>query len=211
MMHLEICVEDASGKIFLENILPRVIRNDVSWRVHGYRGIGRIPKGLQSTDNAEHRIILDNLPKLIRGCANTPHVTALIIVIDSDQRDCEAFLKELKDVHNNSAPNANVIFRLAIEEMEAWILGDRSAIEAAYPKVTQAAIDAYSQDTVCGTWEVLADAIHPGGSQALIAAGWPAPGAAKCDWAANIPPHMDLTLNKSPSFNKFLEALAPFC
>jgi len=209
-MHLEICVEDASGKILLENILPRIVRDDITWRVHGYRGIGRIPKGLQSTDNAEHRIILDSLPKLIRGCANTPYVTALIIIVDTDSRDCKDFLKELKSVHQEIAPAANVIFRLAIEEMEAWLLGDPEAIKAAYSNVQEGPMKAYKQDSVCGTWEILADAVHPGGSAALIAAGWPAPGAAKCEWAANIPPHMDFGANKSPSFKKLLQALAPF-
>ena len=75
-MHLEICVEDASGKILLERVLPKIIRDEVTFRIHGYKGIGHVPKGLKSTDDAEKRLFLDNLPKLIRGCARTPHVTA---------------------------------------------------------------------------------------------------------------------------------------
>lgn len=209
-MHLEVCVEDASGKIFLESIFPRIIRDDVTWRVHGYRGIGRIPKHLQSTENAEHRIILDSLPKLIRGCANTPHVTALLIVVDADQKNCAEFLAELELMHNQVAPAANVIFRLAVEEMEAWLLGDPDAIEAAYPKVVKAALASYGQDSICGTWEILADAVHPGGADTLRSQGWPAQGRAKCEWAATIPPHMVFSRNKSPSFRKLLEALEPY-
>lgn len=209
-MHIEICVEDGSGKIFLDNILPSIIRQDVTWKVHGYKGIGRIPRNIQNTNRAQHRIILDNLPKLIRGCANTPYVTALIIVVDTDNKDCIEFLNELKAIHAQVAPNANVIFRLAIEEMEAWMLGDPNAIQAAYPNVKMAVIAAYDQDSVCGTWEVLADAVHAGGSAALKAEGWPAPGRVKCEWATNIPPHMDVSANASPSFNKLLEALAPY-
>lgn len=209
-MHLEICVEDSSGKIFLENILSRVIRDDVTWRIHSYRGIGRIPTGLKSTDNAEHRVILDNLPKLIRGCDKTPYVSALLVIVDSDRRDCKEFLTELKQVHNAVAPNASVIFRLAIEEMEAWMLGDQDAISAAYQNVQSGPMRSYVQDSVCGTWEVLADAIFPGGADAIRKMGWPAPGKAKCEWASNIPPHMDLSSNKSPSFNKLLQALEPF-
>lgn len=209
-MHLEVCVEDASGKIFLESIFPRIIRKDVTWRVHGYRGIGRIPRGLQSTENAEHRIILDSLPKLIRGCANTPHVSALLIVVDTDQKNCADFLAELRSVHDQVAPQANVVFRLAIEEIEAWLLGDPDAIEAAYPNVVKSKLASYKQDSICGTWEVLADAVHPGGSEALRNAGWPAPGQAKCRWAETIPPHMDFSANASPSFKKLLEALEPY-
>lgn len=209
-MHVEICVEDGSGKIFLESILPFIIRQEVTWKVHGYKGIGRIPKNLQNAGNAQYRIILDNLPKLIRGCANTPYVSALIIVVDTDNKDCATFLNELKQVHAQVAPTANVIFRLAIEEMEAWMLGDPQAIQAAYPAAKMAVIAAYNQDSVCGTWETLADAIHAGGATALKTEGWPAPGRAKCEWASNIPPHMNLAINASPSFNKFLEALAPY-
>lgn len=209
-MHVEICVEDASGKILLDGILPRIIRADVTWRVHGYRGIGRIPKGLHSTDNAEHRIILENLPKLIRGCANTPYVSVLIILIDTDSRDCKEFLQELKSVSEQIAPQANVVFRLTIEEIEAWLLGDPDAIEAAYPNAQIALLNSYVQDSVCGTWEKLADVVHPGGAAQLNAVGWPAPGVAKCTWATDIPPHMDFTRNRSPSFRKFIEALVPY-
>jgi hypothetical protein len=209
-MHLEICVEDASGKILVEQILARILREDVSWRVHGYRGVGRIPKDLKSTENASHRILLDSLPKLIRGCANTPYVTALIFIVDTDKKDCKEFLQQLKALHLSISPKANVIFRLAIEEMESWLLGDSEAIKAAYPNVIEGPLKGYIQDSVCGTWEVLADAIHPGGAAALKAAGWPAPGEAKCNWARNIPPHMNFDGNKSPSFQRLLKALAPF-
>lgn len=209
-MHLQICVEDASGKIFLDNLLPRILIDDVSWRVHPYRGIGKIPKGLKSTDRAEHRILLECLPKLIRGFANTPHVSALILVVDTGNKDCAVFLAELKAVHAAIAPDSNVIFGLAIEEMEAWLLGDPQAIEAAYPKVIKSVLSNYLQDSVCGTWEVLANAVHPGGSASLIEAGWRASGEAKCKWANDITSHMNLTVNGSPSFSKLLEAIKPF-
>lgn len=209
-MHLEICVEDASGKLFLDGILPRIIRRDVTWKVHGYAGIGHIPKGLRSTDNAAQRIFLDNLPKLIRGCANTPYVTALFIVVDTDSRNCGDFLRDLKGVQQAIAPESNVIFRLAVEEMEAWILGDPDALRAAFAKVNEVALQSYVQDAVCGTWEVLADVVYPGGSSALIAEGWPAPGRAKCGWAEAVTPHMSFTNNASPSFQKLLQALQPF-
>lgn len=209
-MHVEVCVEDASGKIVVESIMERYLRADVSWRVHSYRGIGHIPKNLGSTVNAERRILLDNLPKLIRGCASTPYVSLLIVVVDSDDRDCADFLQELQTVRTSVAPTANVIFRIAIEEIEAWLLGDPEAIEAAYPIRRRDLLAGYVQDSVCGTWERLADIIHLGGAAALQKEGWPAPGIAKVEWAREISPHLDLAANQSPSFNKFLEALAPF-
>lgn len=209
-MHIQICIEDASGKILLENLMPKIVRNDVSYSVHGYRGIGSLPKNLKPTDDAQKRIILENIPKLIRGCANTPYITALIFIFDTDMRDCREFLASLKDLHQAVAPEANVIFRLAIEEGEAWLLGDRQAILEAYPNADVGLLNRYVQDSVCGTWEVLADAIETSKASGLKAKGWPAPGEAKCRWADEIGRRMVPERNSSPSFQKLLQALAPF-
>ena len=42
-MHLEILIEDASGKTLLDILIPRIIGEPHIFRVVGYRGIGRIP------------------------------------------------------------------------------------------------------------------------------------------------------------------------
>jgi len=46
----------------------------------------------------------------------------------------------------------------------------------------------------------LADAIFPGGSQALSVKGYQAIGTEKSTWAERITPHMDIDTNASPSF-----------
>lgn len=67
--------------------------------------------------------------------------------------------------------------------------------------------DSYDQDSVCGTWELLADALYPGGSKAVQKAGWPLPGQLKHEWAGRIAPCMDVQANDSPSFRKFRDGL----
>ncbi|MDM8523023.1 hypothetical protein QUF80_06575 [Desulfococcaceae bacterium HSG8] len=57
---------------------------------------------------------------------------------------------------------------------------------SAYPKARSYVLDSYIQDSVCGTWEKLADAVYPGGSEALKKTGWPKMGQAKCEWAGRI-------------------------
>ena len=52
------------------------------------------------------------------------------------------------------------VFCIAIKEMEAWLLGDLNAIEAAYPQVRKTYIRSYTQDGICDTWEVLANMIY---------------------------------------------------
>ena len=105
------------------------------------------------------------------------------------------------------APAPRVAFRLAIEEIEAWYFGDRSALLSAYPKARGDSLERYAQDSICGTWERLADAIHPGGAVNLNRAGYPIIGQIKSDWAARIGPLMNPHDNASPSFRKFKDAL----
>lgn len=62
-------------------------------------------------------------------------------------------------------------------------------------------------DSICGTWECLADAVYPGGSSALSKKGKMAVGAEKSQWAEKITPNMDVTNNRSPSFAYFRRAL----
>ena len=67
--------------------------------------------------------------------------------------------------------------------------------------------DRYLQDSICGTWEVLADAVHPGGSADLKKLGWGRTGAAKREWATRIAPHMDPDRNISKSFQVFRDGV----
>lgn len=94
--------------------------------------------------------------------------------------------------------------------MEAWYLGDRQALLAAYPRAKMDVLNRYQQDTVCGTWELLADATHPGGSAAIRKAGWPLPGQLKHEWAEKIRPYMRIDDNQSPSFCKLRDGLRHF-
>ena len=42
-MHFEILVEDQSGQKTLENIVPKMIGEKHTYKIHWYKGIGRIP------------------------------------------------------------------------------------------------------------------------------------------------------------------------
>lgn len=210
-MHFEVLVEDRSGSIALEHVLKKILgaNNAVhSWRVHPYSGIGRVPKDLRSGKDPRKRLLLDRLPRLLQGYGHSlSHVdpSAVIVVVDSDARDCRAFKRELLDVLDACNPRPRTLFRIAIEESEAWLLGDRDAVKAAYPGARDSVLDRYMQDSRCGTWEVLADAIHPGGASAL--GKWPASGQAKCKWAEKIASRMDVDRNRSRSFQVFRDGV----
>jgi len=209
-MHIEILVEDGSGEKLLDAVLPKLLGeqgNPHTWRIHSYKGIGRIPKNLKPGTDASKRILLDRLPKALRGYGKTPGTDAVVVVLDSDRRNCVDFLAELKALVAGCNPAPNTMFRLAIEEVEAWYLGDRQALQTAYPRAKAEVLGRYVQDSVCDTWELLADAIHPGGSAAIKKVGWPLPGQIKCEWAEKIGPLLEPDRNVSPSFGKLRDGL----
>ena len=146
-------------------------------------------------------------PALAESWNDPGRLTQQLNVLDSDQRDCRTFLGELNALLQDCRRAPNTLFRLAIEEMEAWYLGDRQALLAAYPRAKKEVLNRYQQDGVCGTWELLADAVHPGGTAAIRKAGWPAPGQLKHEWAEKIGPHMRIDDNQSPSFCKLRDGL----
>jgi hypothetical protein len=61
----------------------------------------------------------------------------------------------------------------------------------------------YEQDSICGTWEWLADAVFHGGAERLEEVGYPQIGREKCQWADNIGQYMNIDANQSPSFQAF--------
>ncbi len=209
-MHIEVLVEDSSGEKLMQNLLPKLLGapgQRHTWRLHSYKGIGRIPMGLAAKADPAKRILLDQLPRLLRGYGSTPGYDAVVVVLDVDKRNCRAFLSQLTKIASDCAPELLMMFRLAIEEMEAWYLGDQRALLRAYPRAKRNVLSAYVQDSVCDTWELLADALYPGGSSALKKAGWPLPGQIKHEWAEKIGPLMSVDQNASRSFTKLCDGL----
>lgn len=212
-MHFEILVEDQSGKKALDILVPKIIGNDHTFNVHLYKGIGRIPKNLGNRGDASKRILLNQLPKLLRGYGNTfasypaDYSAAVILVCDLDDKCLKTFRRELFNILNVCNPKPETRFCVSIEEGEAWFLGDIPAVKSAYPKAKETVLNAYVNDSICGTWERLADAVYSGGSSALSAKGWQAVGAEKSQWAEKITLQMDVNNNASPSFAYFRQKL----
>jgi hypothetical protein len=212
-MHFDILVEDQSGKRALDILMPKILGNTHTSRVHSYKGVGRIPKNMSDPKDASRRILLDNLPKLLKGYGKTyaayqPNYRATVIVVcDLDDKCQKEFRRELYRILNACSPKPETRFCIAIEEGEAWFLGDLSAIKKAYPKSKDSVLASYVNDSICGTWEKLADAVFPGGSPALSAKGWQEVGAEKTKWAECISPYMNFDNNRSPSFQYFLSKL----
>jgi hypothetical protein len=205
-MHFEFLVEDQSGAKALKILEPQLINiKNNSYRIHFYRGGGKdIPK--KSNIDPHKRIFFDRLSALINGFGKTfagygsDYKATLIVICDLDTRNKTLFLNELNGILASCSKKPDTYFCLSIEEFEAWYLGDIDAIKAAYPYARQEILDQYDNDSICGTWELLADAVYKGGSNALKKRGWQSVGAEKSKWAENISPYMSIDSNKSPSF-----------
>ncbi len=185
LVHFEILVEDQSGKKTLDIVVPKMIGKEDSFNVISYKGIGRIPKDLVGKTDPRKRILLDRLPKLLGGYGRAfsqypdgcPAV--VIVVCDLDDRCQKTFRDELIDILDATFPRPDTYFCLAIEEGEAWLLGDLPAVLRAYPQARMDVLGRYVNDSICGTWETLANAIYPGGSGTLSKSGWQAVGMEK--------------------------------
>ncbi len=218
-MHFEILVEDASGKILLENLVPKIL--GPKGRPHGYRIINiqdlkhrvmaQMPRYLARTLPWD-TILFQTLSLQLRAYGKSlPFQNGVvIIVVDLDFHDFHDFLGRLRGLFDACDPKPTGDVCLAVEEGESWILGDMAAIRRAYPLAKKYVMDSYEQDSICGTWERLADALYHGGSERLKEVGYPWIGREKCRWADNIGQYMDIETNRSPSFIVFRDMLRRF-
>lgn len=215
-MHFEILVEDASGKIMLECLVPRILGQ--KGKPHRYRIINiqelkhrtmaKMPRHLARTLPWDD-ILFETLSKQLKGYGRSlsPEQGVVVIVIDLDWRDPADYQEQLERLVEPLDPKPRLLVRLAVEEGEAWLLGDPHAILESYPFAKKYVLEQYVQDSICGTWEWLADAIYKGGSDHLTEIGYPEVGRVKCLWAKQITPFIDVESNRSPSFQQFRHGL----
>ena len=180
---------------------------EITYDDKAYKGLGGFTKKNTVKETKEGKL-LNDLATVLRGFNKSlQYIPAvIIIVLDNDTRDPNAFLAELNAVAEQNHITVDHVFCLAIEEVEAWLLGDEAALFAAYPNAKAAVLRSYVQDSICGTWELLADAVYPGGLRKLRkdCPSYIEVGQKKSEWAREIGAHMNLHKNMSPSFQSFL-------
>lgn len=210
-------MEDLSGKTALELLLPKLVTTNDSYQIISYKGIGHLPRDMNENSDPRKRILLNNLPRILRGYGraysevDVAQRPTVIIVCDLDNRSFDGFMAELESLLLSCTPRPNARFCLAIEEGEAWFLGDIPAVKSAFPNAKDSVLNSYVNDSICGTWEKLADAVFPGGSGALIRKGHSRIGSEKSEWARSISPYMNVDANRSPSFCRFRDQIRASC
>lgn len=217
--YIEILIEDKSGSILADEILKKYTnkRDDILYNIRSFKGIGKIPKKINKINNVKSKRLLNDLPLYLKGLNDSlkqlPYNKAIFVILDCDDENCIDLKLKLLDMYRELDISINVFFCIAIEEMEAWLLGDFEAIMKAYPSAKRHVHQTYKQDEIVGTWERLADVVYKGGLLQLKrdANTYYEIGKQKCLWAQEIGKNMDIRNNNSPSFNYFISKLDSIC
>ncbi len=191
--HLEILVEEPSMEAALRAILPKMI-GEMSFKITQY---------------TDKQTFLNRLPNRLHGYARSlPPSHRIIVVIDRDNDDCRklkscietmAQKAGLRTRQDHRGP-AQVIVRIAIEELEAWYFGDWQAVQAAYPRARKPDKYCRAPDAIRGgTWEAFEGVMKK--------SGYFTSGLRKIEAATRIAPHIDPARNTSPSFQAFCRTM----
>ncbi|HSD86885.1 MAG TPA: DUF4276 family protein, partial [Kofleriaceae bacterium] len=160
--------------------------------VHPHQGKGQLPKNLEAQPDPRHRGLLDMLPATLRAYSQAqPQADDGILVVvdldDDEHEELETALKKLVE----SVPTLRARVSIAIEELEAFYLGDLKALKRTYPNADMERARAYEPDSVVGTAELFDQVISDGGLR-------------KVEWAEKIG-HAVTTISsrsRSPSFKR---------
>lgn len=199
--HLEVLVEEYSAKVALDNLLPKILPSDVEFELHSFQG---------KSD------LLKKLPQRLKGYRSwLPDDWRIVVLCDRDNDDCQDLKKSLEDYailsgfttkSSTASQQFTVLNRIAIEELEAWFLGDATAICQAYPKIAKSFVTQqryrYPDAIKGGTWEAL---------EALLKGkGYHQGGLNKVEAARTISEYMQPRNNQSPSFQCFNAGIQAF-
>ena len=211
-MHIQFMIEDSSSAALTE-VLMEKLKDSVSlltYDVKYFHGIGGFTRK-NTVKEIKTGKLLNDLATYLRGFSKSLQgiQAAIFVIVDNDDRDTAEFRLALEEVAVKNHIAVDRVFCIAVEEVEAWLLGDKSAIYKAYPLAKKQVLDSYEQDSICGTWEVLAEAIHKGGLRNLkkSCASYREIGSRKKEWAEKIGVYMDCAANDSPSFRYFWQEL----
>ncbi len=196
-MELHVIVEEPSAEAALREFLPKLVNRRASTKIIN----------LQSKSQ-----LLRKLPFRLRGYAarlDKGEDIRIVVLIDRDRDVCFELKAQLERAaraaglatragRTGAAP-FRVVTRIAIEELEAWFLGDTAALRSAFtslPAIDPARGIFRNPDNVTGgTWESLAKYLR---SQGIYRNHYP-----EIEGARKIGSKLELGRNRSASFVAF--------
>ena len=186
---LYILTEELSIKNVFDIILPKILPSDFGFRILVHQGKSDLENAL--TDK------ITSLSKITGA--------KILITIDQDNNDC----KQLKNkiigiIGENYACEYKI--RIVCKELESWLLGDLLAIEKAFPRFKSASIAKKAQirdvDKINKPSNFLLRIIPEYKDRKKIP---------KLEFSKKTAQFLDITNNKSTSFNNTIEAIKQLC
>ena len=211
-MYFQFLIEDMSSAELVKILMDKIAEKSqkIEYDCKYFHGLGGFTKK-NTVKETKTGKLLNDLATYLKGFSKSLQniQAAIIVVLDNDDRDTNNFQRQLREIAEQNEIKTDHVFCIAVEEVEAWLLGDEEAVKAAYPSAKLQVLHSYVQDSICGTWEVLADTVYPGGL-AKFRKNCPTyvdVGKYKTIWAKEIGIHMIISKNKSPSFQTFISEI----
>jgi hypothetical protein len=198
-MYIQFYVEEPSAEAFLQSFLPKVLGQRVEYDIQVFQG---------KTD------LLSNLPMRLRALATwIPDDWRVMVLVDRDDDDCIQLKEQLNQCSRQAGLSLRepqiadrpiqLLNRIAVEELEAWLFGDVPALCKVYPRLSKdlARRERYRVTDAIpgGTWEAL--------ERELQRVGYHHGGLPKIQVARAVAAHMDPIRNRSASFHAFYRGL----
>ncbi len=187
MARIEILVEEASMREFLANFLPKVIpppwELNENYFIRSFEGKNDLQK---------------NIPQKIKVFSNWNFENiGVVIMQDQDSSDCKELKKKLLDLCDSHG-SCQKLVRIICRELESWYIGDFEAVNKAYPSFKyQNYINKskYRFPDNCNAYDELKKIL---------------PTFQKVGGARMIAPYIDISKNKSVSFQQTISGLLNF-
>jgi hypothetical protein len=199
MTHVEFQVEEPSMEAALDGLLPRIIRDRVTWKIINYKSKQRL---------------LKNLPDRLRGYQARLRNERLkiCVLIDQGETDCQTLKITFEDMAINaglgtkSSPMADGVFhvinRIVVCELEVWYFGDIRALRSIYPRLPASLANKRKYrdpDQIRHTWETLL--------RELTKASYQGYGFSKIALAREMGSIIERGRNIAKSFNAFVQGV----
>lgn len=182
-MKLVFLLEEPSMKYLLDEILPRILPENIDFQTIPHNGKRELER---------------SIPNKLRGW-NEPGDIRFVILHDQDNKDCIALKNHLLDICKENT-NRPTLVRIACQELESWYFGDLNALAQAYdkPKLLYLANQKKyrSPDAIPTPKEDLRKLL---------------PQHQQISGAKKVAPFMDIEKNCSISFQQFVKGVKRLC
>lgn len=190
--HIEILTEEPSAEAAIRALMPSILNGQATFKIIMHEG--------------KHDLLASLSKKLKAYKKTLSPQDKVVVLIDRDKDDCQKLKQRLESIAKDagmltksaSPKQFDVINRIAIEELEAWFLGDEQAVKSAYQNAGAFPNSLRGNpDSIIDPFEKL---------ERFLKKTYKKPGG-KIEMAQKIGQNMNADKNKSKSFQHFRNGL----